>query len=256
MPFKHRRRDYTGRHISLRLGLVSAPPITLQTITLTTAGTFTHTTPSSITGDATITVWGASGTAVYYPAYGRGGAGGGACSQSVVTLSASTGYSLQVGDKTAANNNVLRDSWWGNATTIMAKGGRDGGFSGGFGGAAASGFGTTKFSGGAGGNGEGPSGGGGGGGGGAGILSNGGAGGAGGVPNPGDGGTRGTAGSGGGGQGGGGINSVTNSIGSPGTAPGGAPGGHGAAYTGGQNQAGVNGQVKIEYMASEPGVTA
>ena len=253
MMFRHRNRNYSGKSVTPKVGLVnrkSAPAGTLQTMTLDTPGSFTHTTPSSITGDATITVWGAGGRSIYYVGYGIAGGGGGACSQSVVTLSASTGYALQVGNPALADNNAGRNSFWVDATTLMARQGRDSTVR--TGGLASAGFGTTKFSGGTGGAEAGGGGAGSGGGGSAGTTGNGGNGGAGTGT---DAGAAGAAGAGGGAAGGAGQDETTNAQGLAGSAPGGGAGGHGAAYTGGQARNGANGRVKIEYTATEEGTT-
>lgn len=110
-----------------------------------------------------------------------GGGGGGAYSLKNVSVTPGNTYSLFVGEGGGGdigNGDNGTDSWFSSSATVMAKGGSGAvGDVGGAGGAAASGVGTTKYSGGAGNNGGFSSPWGGGGGGGAGSTGNGGAGG-------------------------------------------------------------------------------
>src|ERR1017187_9253705 len=139
----------------------------------TTIGTGLHTwvAPADITSSVTIQVWGAGGgggTEFNVSLKNGGGGGGGAYSSSTLTVTPSTTYSLTVGaGGTAAPKGATSgpptkydggnggDSWFGNATTVMAKGGNfgvhgagAGAGAGGAGGQSASGFGTTIYSGG------------------------------------------------------------------------------------------------------------
>ena len=109
-------------------------------------------------GDALFESWGAGagGGAGVSDKNAAPGGGGGAYSDEVRTVTASTDYAYSVGAGGASSVDG-GDSYWISATDIMAKGGGAGSTlptnTGGVGGAAASGFGTTKFSGGNGGTG-------------------------------------------------------------------------------------------------------
>lgn len=208
---------------------ISIDPSTTQTF-YTTA---TFTIPSCITS-VNVECWGGGGAGGgdATASDGGGGGGGGAFSAGTITVTPGTTYTVTVGDGglgvTNSNGNAGGDSWFGSASTIMAKGGSGGhapvsGAAGlkGEGGAAASGVGTIKYSGGDGGDGNDYSNGwGGGGGSSAGTAANGNAGGTA---------TNSTYGAGatapaGGGNGGNGTN---NSNGMAGSVPGGGGGGSG-----------------------------
>jgi hypothetical protein len=129
-----------------------------QKITYSTPGPGTFTVPTGVT-EITVEVWGGGGRGAGMPAAGGGGAGGGggAYSRETIVVTPGTTYNFFVGagSSTAAPGG---DSWFINATTLMAKGGNsaaDGATTGATGGDAASGFGTIRFSGGNGGSGTG-----------------------------------------------------------------------------------------------------
>lgn len=212
----------------------SPSPGSSHTVTFT-SGSGTWTAPSNVTA-VTAEVWGgggggyASGSNPY-----AGGGGGGAYSSSVVAVTPNTGYTYSVGGGGGANA-AGTDSYFGSATTVMAKGGAAGLYypNAAAGGAAASGYGDTKYSGGAGGAGN-PNGAGGG--------ESGGPNGTGGAgQNSVDGGAGGTGHADAGDGGAGGPN---NGSGSSGTAPGGAGGG-GEAGAG----SGAAGQVRLTWLAA------
>ncbi len=192
---------------------------------------------------------------------GGGGGGGGAYSKSVISVTPGQTYAVTVGTGGAGliggTGATGGDSWFINATTILAKGGTGGnppvaGAAGiaGLGGLASAGIGTTKFSGGDGGNGNNATVGfGGGGGSSAGYGANGTVGGDAGalatviIPAPG-----GIA-PNGGGNGGDGQNTLLSGNGQSGFTPGGGGGGSsdietGSGVSGGQ---GANGQIILSY---------
>ncbi len=227
---------------SLACGLVPqahAAPVSEQ---FNTPGSTTWNAPAGVT-QVTVEVWGGGGRGASRLTNGLGGGGGGgAYSRSVITVVPSTGYTVQVGagsSTTAAGG----DSFFINASTVMAKGGASAGddsTTGAAGGAAGSGAGTVKFSGGAGANGVSSNGGGGGSS--AGTASDGNAGS--------DTGTGGTAPTGGG-AGGDGAPAAGN--GTAGSTPGG--GGGGSRATGGTPRtggSGANGRVVLSYDDGVP----
>ncbi|MBN2610089.1 MAG: hypothetical protein JXB00_00885 [Bacteroidales bacterium] len=129
----------------------------------TTSGTFTV--PSGVTS-ITVQCWGAGGTGGGNPTNndGGGGGGGGAYSSSTLAVTPGTSYTFTVGTGlvgSTGNGGNGGDTWFGNVSTVLAKGG-NGGFSpvggnggvGGAGGIASSGVGTIKYSGGDGGAGR------------------------------------------------------------------------------------------------------
>jgi hypothetical protein len=134
------------------------------TQTFNSSGTFTV--PAGVT-TVSVQAWGAGGAGGgnTTTADGAGGGGGGAYSSTPLLIVAPGDHTVTVG---AGGLGVAggigqngEDSWFGTATTVLAKGGNGGnppvsgnGGIGGNGGAAASGFGTTKFSGGNGGRGR------------------------------------------------------------------------------------------------------
>ncbi len=207
-----------------------------QTISYTLPGTNTIVFPPGVSS-ITVECWGAGGSGGSRSSTGvGGGGGGGAYSRSTITVTPGTTYSINVGagsNSTAAGG----DSWFINATTVMAKGGTsapNNSLTGGTGGTAAASIGTVKFNGGNGRSGVGLVGGGGGSS--AGTAANG---------------TNATGQPGavaptGGGNGGNGTN-VSNTNGFNGFAPGGGGGGcrrtSGTRYGG----SGGNGMVKITY---------
>ena len=209
------------------------------TETFTTAGTYYWICPEGVTS-VQVEVRGGGGGGATITSDGNGGAGGGGGAYSIGNVSVAAGgnYTYVVGIAGPAAT-AGGDSYFGNSTTVMAKGGSPGVvYVHGHGGAAASGYGTTKYSGGYGGDATGESKSGGGGEGAASTAN----GNNGSTANPGIGGSG--AGDGGDGGNGGG------SVGLPGTAPGGAGGG-GYKLTGfgwvGTGGVGAVGQVKLTY---------
>ncbi len=234
--------------VMLAVAALPVMPARAATDTFTTTGAGTWTAPAGVTS-ITVEVWGGGGRGGSFGGGGAeaigGGGGGGAYSRSVVTVVPGTTYNLFVGagsNSTAAGG----DSWFINATTVMAKGGNSSNSgTGATGGDQAVGVGSTKFSGGAGANGSAAANYGGGGGSSAGTALLG---------------TNATVAAGaiapaGGGNGGAGKTTPTGN-GTNGVTPG---GGGGGAYRsgggGGQNGgAGANGQVVITYTETVPPV--
>lgn len=207
-------------------------------VTFSTSGTFTV--PTGVT-EITVQVWGGGGKGGTTTGNNNycGGGGGGAYSSSILSVTAGTSYTFTVGNGSTTTA-PGGDSWFGSATTVMAKGGNsvaNNTLNGVTGGAASSGFGSVKFSGGNGGNGLGnPTRLGGGGGSSAGSAANG---------NNGAGQTPGAAPANGGAGGTGGSN---NGNGQQGLIPGGGGGGAATQNSGSNNGgAGANGQVKITW---------
>ncbi|TRX40768.1 LamG-like jellyroll fold domain-containing protein [Flavobacterium restrictum] len=118
----------------------------------TYAGTGTFVVPTGVTS-LTVEAWGAGGrgSSRNNGTSGAGG-GGGAYAQKIIAVTAGTNYTVTVGTgstSTAAGG----DSWFGTATTVLAKGGSsaaDNSLVGGTGGSAAASIGTFTNSGGAG----------------------------------------------------------------------------------------------------------
>src|SRR5205085_7275232 len=121
------------------------------TQTFSTSGSYSFTPPAGVTS-VTIECWGGGGRGATLTSNGvGGGGGGGAYAKSVITVSALSSYTVNVG---AGSNTTADggDSWFG-ASTVLAKGGRSAGdnsISGGSGGSASSSTGTIKFDGGTG----------------------------------------------------------------------------------------------------------
>lgn len=131
----------------------------------TSNGSFTV--PTGVT-QITVEVWGAGGSGSTRTNNGAGGGGGGgAYSRSVLTVVPGDVYPYGVGTPGTSGTTPVAggDSWFGNSTTVMAKGGGSVGYNvttGAAGGLSASGFGTIRLSGGNGANGSGSNAGGGG----------------------------------------------------------------------------------------------
>lgn len=145
----------------LLASLPTAPAGAAETV-YTTSGTWVA--PAGVTS-VKVEVWGGGGKGSTRNSSGNGGGGGGgAYSMGMVSVTPGNSYTYTVGagaTTTAAGG----DSWFGSATTVMAKGGgsvTDNNATGASGGASGSGYGSTKYSGGAGVNGAGTYGGGGG----------------------------------------------------------------------------------------------
>lgn len=145
---------------------ITVNPVTVQTFTTTS----TWTAPFSVS-QITVEAWGAGGGAGGSNASNGGsGGGGGAFSSITMSVTPQTTYSLQVGAGGSGGSpntagSAGGDSWFDNASTVLAKGGSGGGASGGAvgaGGNSGAGIGTTVYSGGNGGLGNGSGGGGGG----------------------------------------------------------------------------------------------
>lgn len=117
-------------------------------------GNHTYTIPAGIT-QITVEAWGGGGSGGNRTSTGySGGGGGGAYVRSVMTVTPGATYNLRVASG-SSNFQPGQDSWFANATTIMAKGGNsvaDNNSNGAAGGSATASIGTTKFSGGNGAN--------------------------------------------------------------------------------------------------------
>lgn len=234
--------------------LISALVFGQTTDSFTATGAGTWTCPADVT-TATITVYGAGGGGggCNATADGAGGGGGGGCSQTTMAVVPGNTYNLYVGAGGAggAGQNDGADgeqSWFIDATTIMANGGSGGlqrTASGGLGGAGAvAGIGTSTFTGGDGRRGRNHNTGrGGAGGGGAGSTANGGGG-----PTTTYGTAAGAGGATGGGDGGAGGNGANGSDGNT-IGGGGSGSGDGTPQTGGD---GARGQVDITYTLPAP----
>ena len=97
------------------------------TVSFTTAGSHTWTAPAGVTR-ITVEVWGgggAGGTASGSGSVGGvGGGGGGAYARSTITVTPGLTYNLYVGVAGTSSPAVNGgDSWFGDASTLMAKGG-------------------------------------------------------------------------------------------------------------------------------------
>ena len=116
--------------------------------TFTANGTFTV--PAGVT-QVTVECWGGGGRGGSRSSNGRGGGGGGGgYARSLVTVSPGN-YTVTIGAGSSSNTQPGGDSWFGTASTIMAKGGATVGnnnSTGASGGTAAASIGTVKFSGG------------------------------------------------------------------------------------------------------------
>ncbi len=133
-----------------------------QTTTITVPGTDTFRVPDGVTS-ITVEVWGAGGRGGARSSGGSndkgssGGGGGGAYSRSILTVTPGQQFSYTVGLGTTDPSTIPGgDSFFGSATTVMAKGGNsapNNNTVGATGGDAAQGVGTVKFSGGNGANG-------------------------------------------------------------------------------------------------------
>lgn len=119
-----------------------------------TSGADTYTVPSGVY-QLTVEVWGAGGSGGTRFTNGySGGGGGGAYVRSVLNVTPGTTYNLNVG---AGSNGTQpgQDSWFGNATTVMAKGGNsvpDNGTTGALGGSVTASIGVARYAGGNGAN--------------------------------------------------------------------------------------------------------
>jgi hypothetical protein len=210
------------------------------TVTYSTAGTYSWVCPPGVT---TVTVQcyggGAAGGKVSATTGVRGGGGGGAFAQSDIPVIAGTAYTIVVGaGGVAATPASGGDTYFKDASTVMAKGGVTSGSSstGGSGGQASASVGTLKKDGGTGGTGSGSNAGGGGGGAGTTAI-----GGTGGVP------SGGTGGSVGGGAGGAGRSGSTG-VGTAGSPYGGGGGGAYRTTSGTSNGgAGATGAVLLSW---------
>jgi hypothetical protein len=117
---------------------------------ITTPGSGSFEVPEGVFS-ITVEVWGGGGKGGTRTSNGRGGGGGGgAYSQSVFTVTPGQifNYSVGAGSNTTAAG---EDTWFGSATTLMAKGGAsvpNNNTNGGLGGQATEGFGDIKFNGG------------------------------------------------------------------------------------------------------------
>lgn len=211
------------------------------TYTYPTAGSGNHTVGAGVYY-VKVEVWGGGGGGGYRGNSGStsaGGGGGGAYSSSILAVTPNTSYAYNVGEggSGATGTNAGGDSWFINATTVMAKGGggvADDTATGAAGGLATAGYGQIKFNGGYGYNAPNAvatRGGGGGSSAGTGAAGNATAAGSSGTPG-------GTAVSGGG-AGGAGRNVNSSGVGNPGSAPGG--GGGGAYRTGSGTYSGGTG---------------
>ncbi len=122
-----------------------------QSITYNTAGNATFTVPPGVTS-LTVEAWGAGGRGASRSTTGEGGGGGGgAYVQSVISVTPGQNISLRVGAGSNNNNNDGGDTWFVNASTLLAKGGRTAAnnqTSGANGGSAAASIGDIKYSGG------------------------------------------------------------------------------------------------------------
>lgn len=154
-----------------------------QTLTANTAGDYFWVCPNGITS-ITVSCYGGGGAGTRAGSNNTpaGGGGGGAFSSSTISVIPGTTYGIRVGAGGASANpaGAGGDSWFGSASTVMAKGGSANANSvltGASGGQASASVGTTKYSGGNGGTGSGTNAGAGGGG--AGPTNNGGNGGTG-----------------------------------------------------------------------------
>lgn len=225
----------------LALMLVTLEGFSQSTAPYDADGVFTV--PAGVTS-VTVEAWGAGGRGATRTSNGRGGGGGGgAYARGTVSVSAAASpYTIMVGlgsTTTAAGG----DSWFGNATTVMAKGGNSVGNSGtgAFGGTAdgtlGSSVGTTTFRGGNGATQD------------NGALGlgafSGGGGAAAGSANIGANGNNNTGGNGGNGGGNGGNGRFNNGNGQAGSIPGG--GGGGGFGNGGIGGNGGNGRIIVTY---------
>ena len=101
-------------------GILSA-----QTTTTYTSGTGTFTVPAGVK-TITVEVWGGGGKGGNVSGGGTqqaGGGGGGAYSRSVISVTNGQQFSYSVGAGSTTNGTPGGDSWFGSASTVMAKGG-------------------------------------------------------------------------------------------------------------------------------------
>lgn len=150
----------TFRNTILLIGLYLCSTLGFSQSSQTFGSSGTWTCPAGVT-TITVEAWGAGGAGGGNASNrdGGGGGGGGAYSKST-TISVTPGVTYAVNVGTGGSGTTLDgtaggDSWFDNATVLLAKGGAGGisgtlvsGAAGGNGGAAGSGVGTTKFSGG------------------------------------------------------------------------------------------------------------
>ncbi|MCB0768214.1 MAG: choice-of-anchor J domain-containing protein, partial [Flavobacteriales bacterium] len=205
------------------------------TETFNSSGTFLV--PAGVS-QVTVECWGGGGRGGTRSSNGRGGGGGGgAYARSTITVIEGNTYTVTVGSGSTGTG-AGGDSWFGTATTVMAKGGSSCGnnsSSGANGGSASASIGTVKYAGGDGANATSSRGGGGGSS--AGTAANG---------NDGSGSTGGNAPSGGGDGGNGGNGTIAS--GQDGSTPGGGGGGaeRGCCSTASGGD-GANGRVVLTY---------
>ena len=151
------------RHILVVFLFCLANTAWSQTQTYTSTGSFTV--PDGVTS-VIVECWGGGGAGGGNTSSndGGGGGGGGAYAKSTISVTPGTAYSVTVGtgpNGGSGNGSSGGDSWFINASTVMAKGGSGGSTvsggnpgNGGAGGSSALSVGTTKFAGGTGGTGR------------------------------------------------------------------------------------------------------
>ncbi|MDY0149001.1 MAG: SdrD B-like domain-containing protein, partial [Kiritimatiellia bacterium] len=208
--------------------------------------TTTFTVPLGVTS-LVVEAWGGGGGPRNDYTTRRGGGGGGAYARATVAVTPAATYDVVVGQGGAVAHsgsvgNSGGDTYFGDGTAVLARGGAGGTDSGGAGGSAATSIGTLRYSGGSGGNRSSYSSGGGGGGGGSAYDDANGLNGA-------DG-SWATGGDGGDGEGAGGDGGNNGQAGQPGMAPGGGGGARGS--NGGDGGAGANGRIRITYENPSP----
>lgn len=96
-----------------------------QTTTTYNTGTGTFTVPAGVK-TITVEVWGGGGKGGGVSSGGdrhAGGGGGGAYSRSVINVTNGQQFSYSVGAGSTTNGSPGGDSWFGSASTVMAKGG-------------------------------------------------------------------------------------------------------------------------------------
>ncbi len=157
LDYRSRRSVPAGKALTLLWGLLPVLAFLLHAVTqaqvsvpYTSSGTFLV--PAGVT-QVTVECWGGGGRGATRSSSGQGGGGGGgAYARSTVSVTPGNSYTVTVGAGSTTTS-PGGDSWFGTATTVMAKGGgssADNSINGAAGGSAASSIGTVKFSGGAG----------------------------------------------------------------------------------------------------------
>lgn len=155
LDYRSHRSVLAGKALTLLWGLLPVLAFLLHSaaqaqisIPYTASGTFTP--PTGVT-QVTVECWGAGGHGSTRSNNGAGGGGGGgAYVRSTVNVIAGNPYTVTVGAGSTSSS-PGGDSWFGSASTVMAKGGGSVGnniTTGANGGSAASSIGTVKFSGG------------------------------------------------------------------------------------------------------------